>query len=338
MSSTRIPRTRRQAVELGEHDLVQFSRFDDSPRAPWVARPSSDAVELAGWAQASRQLIEERLHQTGAILFRAFGLSSAEQFERAAAAITPELYGGYGDLPREGESANIYKSTPYPADQPILFHQESSHLQTWPMRISFFCLAAAAEGGETPLADCRAVAAELDPEVLQEFRAKGLRYLRNFSPGVDVSWQQFFQTDDRAEVERRCRAGGMQFEWGDGDRLRIVRPARAVAVHPVTGEEVFFNQIQLHHPHHLPAGVRESLLELAGSEEALPRNVTFGDGSAISDDIAEHCLGVYWRVCVMFPWERGDIITLDNMLTAHARMPFRGERRIAVAMAGMSSG
>jgi hypothetical protein len=29
---------------------------------------------------------------------------------------------------------------------------------------------------------------------------------------------------------------------------------------------------------------------------------------------------------------------LDNMRTAHARMPFKGERRIAVAMAAMSSG
>ena len=32
----------------------------------------------------------------------------------------------------------------------------------------------------------------------------------------------------------------------------------------------------------------------------------------------------------------GDIISLDNMRTAHARMPFKGERRIAVAMAGMT--
>jgi alpha-ketoglutarate-dependent taurine dioxygenase len=39
----------------------------------------------------------------------------------------------------------------------------------------------------------------------------------------------------------------------------------------------------------------------------------------------------------MFPWQKGDIISLDNMRTAHARMPFKGERRIAVAMAGMTS-
>jgi alpha-ketoglutarate-dependent taurine dioxygenase len=31
-------------------------------------------------------------------------------------------------------------------------------------------------------------------------------------------------------------------------------------------------------------------------------------------------------------WQTGDILILDNMLTAHGRMPFSGARRIALAM------
>jgi hypothetical protein len=36
---------------------------------------------------------------------------------------------------------------------------------------------------------------------------------------------------------------------------------------------------------------------------------------------------------VVFPWQAGDVLMLDNMLTAHARRPFGGARRVVVAMA-----
>jgi alpha-ketoglutarate-dependent taurine dioxygenase len=35
---------------------------------------------------------------------------------------------------------------------------------------------------------------------------------------------------------------------------------------------------------------------------------------------------------VRFQWLRGDVVMVDNMLTAHARDPFEGPRRIVVAM------
>ena len=40
---------------------------------------------------------------------------------------------------------------------------------------------------------------------------------------------------------------------------------------------------------------------------------------------------------VAFPWERGDILMLDNMLVAHGRKPFTGPRKILVGMAEMTN-
>jgi len=327
----------RKSVDLSDVSGVDIQPFDDNSRSPWVIRPKRD-VDLVTWAHdGGVDEVERLLLDRGAVLFRGFGLRTADEFEATAAALTSELYSGYGDLPRIGESANIYESTPYPADQPILFHSESSHLSSWPTRISFFCLKAAQEGGETPIADTREIADRLDAAVLAEFEEKGVCYLRNFS-GLDVSWQQFFQTEDPDEVERKCAASGMEFEWeADGERLRVHQRAGAVRRHPVSGDRLFFNQIQLHHPYYLPAETRDSLRSMISSDDELPRNVTFGDGSPISDDVAEHVLQTYWETCFMSPWQVGDIISLDNMRTAHARMPFRGERRVAVAMAGMMS-
>jgi len=67
----------------------------------------------------------------------------------------------------------------------------------------------------------------------------------------------------------------------------------------------------------------------------LPRNVYYGDGTPIPDAVMMHLADVYERASARFVWQRGDMLVLDNMLTAHARDPFEGPRRIVVAMGKM---
>jgi amino acid adenylation domain-containing protein len=298
-------------------------------------RPDGADVDLAAWAAANRGLVEERLLRHGAVLFRGFGIRSVAEFESLALAVCPQLHGEYGDLPREGQGQKVYRSTPYPADKTILFHNESSHLPSWPLRQFFFCLKASATGGETPLVDCREIYRRLDPELRRHFAERGLLYVRNFTEGVDVSWCDFFRTDDRQAVEEHCRRNGIGFQWKDGLGLRIWQQAPAVARHPQTGETVFFNQIQLHHVACLDREVRSSLEALFAPDD-LPRNVYYGDGTPIDDAVVERIAELYWDASVQFPWQEGDVLALDNMLVAHARNPFVGERKIVVAMGQMS--
>ncbi len=266
------------------------------------------------------------------------GSNTPEQFDAAAAALTPEgLHGDYGDLPRQASSGNIFLSTPYPDDLQIHFHNESSHLATWPLRIFFNCAIAAAEGGQTPIVDCRRLCVELDSGVIAEFESKGLTYIRNFNPGIDVPWQSFFGTSDRQEVERRCSLSNARYEWVGDDGLRVGTDAAAVRTHPVTGERTLFNQVLLHHQAAVPDSTREALLELY-EPDALPRNVTFGDGTAIDDDTIRYLIDEYEARSVRFTWEEGDMFMLDNMLVSHARAPFIGDRKILVAMASIVGG
>ncbi len=323
---------RRRGVDLAAAELVRTSFRPESDRLPLVFSPSASGVDLADWALGHREEVLGTLQRHGAVYFSGFGLASAEEFQRAAAALVPELFGEYGDLPRESASEKIFTSTPYPADKMIHYHNESSHLARWPMKIFFFSALAAESGGETPVLDIRAVLDEIRPEYVERFERLGLLYVRNFAEGIDVSWQQFFQTEDPAEVEHRCREAGTGLQWVDGQRrLRISQPARAVHRHPVTGEKVFFNQVLLHHPAALDADTRASLLELF-AEENLPRNVYYGDGSVIDDDVILHLQEIYERVGVAFEWTTGDMLMLDNMLVSHGRMPFTGPRKTLVAM------
>jgi alpha-ketoglutarate-dependent taurine dioxygenase len=325
---------RRKAVNVTASEMLKAELPAAGQTLPLLLQPAVENVDLVEWAGHNRDAIEAHLQKYGAILFRGFNLAGPADFEKVMTAICGQLYEEYGDLPREGVAGKIYQSTWYPADKAILFHNESSHMARWPMKIAFFCVKAAERGGETPLLDCREVCRRLDPDLLEEFAKKGVMYIRNFSPGLDVSWQKFFHTDDRATVEEACHKSGMTCAWRANDSLRVGQVCPAVVNHPKTGERVFFNQVQLHHVSCLDAATRTSLLSLF-KEDELPRSVSFGDGTPISDTVMKRLNELYWKTSVAAPWHEGDLILLDNMMTAHARNPFVGERKIVVAMGEM---
>ena len=317
-----------QAVQHSATDLVTFQPL---PCGVMTVQPNNSDVNLALWAKDERAALNERLLKHGALLFRGFSIASAKDFEQAAEGICPDLFGEYGDLPRTGVSDKVYGSTPYPEDKAILFHNESSHLQQWPMKIWFCCLQPAQQGGATPIVDCRKVYQLLSPEIRDRLHQKQLMYVRNYIKGLDVAWQDFFHTHDRAVVEHRCQAAGVEWEWlaDDGLRTRQIRPA--VARHPQTGEWVVFNQLQLHHLSYLDQPTQQSLLSLFG-EDRLPRQVYYGDGSAIEPEVLDALQTAYTKAEQVFDWHPGDIVMLDNMLMAHGRQAYVGPRQIAVAM------
>ena len=80
------------------------------------------------------------------------------------------------------------------------------------------------------------------------------------------------------------------------------------------------------------------LLDIVEDEADLPRNVLYGDGTAIDDATLETVRGVLEAHKISFPWQSGDVVMLDNMLTAHARTPFKGPRKVVVAMAEAHGG
>jgi alpha-ketoglutarate-dependent taurine dioxygenase len=333
---SRFKKVRPRAVSLPQDGLVKTAPLDPEDGLVLLLRPAVADLDVAAWARDNRAFINEKLHRHGAILFRDCQLDTVGKFEQLAEAVCSGLFGEYGDLPREGLGGNIYGSTPYPSDQAILFHNESSHTHRWPMKIWFHCVTAARRGGETPIVDCREVYRRLDPEIRRRFAEKKLRYVRNYTDGLDVSWRQFFRTDDRAEVEKFCRAAGIEFEWR-ANGLRTYKVCQAVAAHPRTGEPVFFNQLQLHHISCLEPSVRESVTTLF-DEGDWPRNVYYGDGTPIPDEVVAEVLRAYREVARSFPWREGDVLLLDNMLVAHGRNPYEGARKIVVALGELFDG
>ena len=333
-SISKLRGRRRRGVDLARFDPVTKSTFADDEPTPLILEPRGE-TDLEEWIAGHRDEVEADLDRHGALLLRGFGVDDAESFEAVAGAVAGELFGDYGDLPHEPGDGKVYRSTPYPADRAILFHNESAHLPQWPLRQFFHCVEAADEGGETPIVDCRRVHAALDPELLHRFTEQGLLYVRNFVEPFDVPWKTFFQTEEHSVVEEYCRSRGMEWSW-NGDVLQTRTRAPAVARHPRTGEDLFFNQIQVHHVACLEPGLRATMEDLFAPEE-MPRNVYFGDGEPIPDEVVTGLVDLYYDLSVEFPWQPGDVLVVDNMLIAHARNPFSGSRKICVCMGHMVS-
>jgi amino acid adenylation domain-containing protein len=330
---------------VADRPLVRTSQLSPERGLPLIVEPNvrdGRDVDLAAWAAAHRGQIDEWLATHGAVLFRGFGVEAdadpVARFREVAAAVSPDVL-SYDDptTPRTELGSKVYTSTEYPADQIIPHHNELSYNQSWPMRIFFHCVIAPESRGETPLADSRRVYERIDPVVRERFVSRGVMYVRSFGDGVGLPWQTVFQTADRGEVEAYCRARGMEVEWrdiGDTGRLRTRHVRPAVARHPRTGETVWFNQANVHHPSSLPPALRESLLAVAADRNfPMDVNACYGDGTPIPDEDIAAVRRAYEEENVLFPWRQGDVLAVDNMLVAHGRSPFSGPRRIVVLMA-----
>jgi alpha-ketoglutarate-dependent taurine dioxygenase len=330
-----IERQARRGFSANPASLASFQPSAGSKALPLLCKPELPGVNLASWGAACRAEIEAKLLEHGAILFRGFDVKGVADFD----ATVQQISGGavhymFRASPRTQVDSrfNVYTSTDYPAPERIFPHNEHSYSPVFPLQLYFYCELPSATGGETPLGDTRAVLERIRRDVRDRFVAKKIMYVRNYGDGMGLPWQTVFQTNDRAEVERYCESVGILPEWKSDDRLRTRQIGPAVVKHPVTKQDVWFNHATFFNALTLPESARARLLE-EFSEQDLPQNTFYGDGSPIEPEVIGHLQDVYRSAMVEFSWQAGDVVLLDNMLTLHARNSFTGPRRVLTAMA-----
>jgi alpha-ketoglutarate-dependent taurine dioxygenase len=326
---------KRKLVKLSQASLVTTSSLEGEGPFPLAIEPNVENFNPVTWATHNRELVAQQLLQYGALLFRNFKLGSVEQFEQFARAITPDLL-DYQEraAPRVRVHPNVFTSTEYPSDHHIPLHHEMSYSHNWPTRIWFYCVQPAAERGATPIADDRKVFDLIPARIKERFMQKKVMYVRNYGEGLDLSWQDAFQTAAPADVEAYCLRVGIEFEWRQGGRLHTRQVRQAVATHPQTGQTVWFNHAHMFHDSNLIPEMRASLTAEFKDDE-LPRNAFYGDGAPIEASVLNEIRDVYQQAAVIFKWQEDDLLLLDNFLASHGRESFVGPRKILVAMADL---
>jgi alpha-ketoglutarate-dependent taurine dioxygenase len=326
------PRAARRAIDSSASSLVRFIPPPEAQSLPLTITPAQAGVDLPAWARGERSSIERLLLKYGGLLFRGFDIGEQTDLEQFTNAIGIDLmHYMEGATPRHEVGDHVYTSTEFPPEHRIALHNELSYVLTWPMRICFFCVIAPQDRGETPIADVRRVYRRIDPEVRGRFEQRGWMLVRNFGEGFSLPWQSVYRTNDRQALEEYSLRARIDVEWRGEAKLRTRQVRPATAVHPRTGETVWFNHAAFWHASSLDPAVRKSLSTEFADDE-LPYNTFYGDGSPIEDAVMEHIREAYDQETFQFRWQPGDLLLLDNMLAAHGRSPFSGPRRILVSM------
>lgn len=320
-------------LNLSEENLVRTTLPGDGRNLPLIIEPVIGGVVLASWAKSNKEFIDSKLSEHGAILFRGFDISKVEEFHEFVTGTSGSpLDYVERSSPRSQVAQQIYTSTDHPADQSIFLHNENSYKHIWPQRIFFFSSVVADRGGETPIADIRRVYAAIPAEVREKFVRLKVLYIRNLTEEIGMPWQTAFQTTDRSVVEDYCRRAEIKTTWKSEKHLSLAQVRAAVYRHPSTGEMVWFNHATFFHISTLHPDVRSMLLNEL-TEDSLPANSFYGDGSEIEPDVLDTLRAAYLKEKIVFPWQKNDLLMLDNMLAAHGREPYSGNRKVLVAMA-----
>jgi alpha-ketoglutarate-dependent taurine dioxygenase len=312
---------------------VEVGVLEPKRALPLVVRPIATRFDGIEWLGQNLAWVTHQLATAGALLFRGWPIATVDAFHRfvVAAAGAPLPY-TERTSPRTRIRDRIYTSTDYPASEHIFPHNEHSYSLTFPGTLAFWAHIPALSGGETPVADTRRVYARIDPAVREKFERLGWMYVRNFDDRVGLRWQEVFQTDKASDVDEYCVQARIEREWKSTGRLRTWQVRPATIRHPATGEHSWFNHVAFFHVTTLTPGAGGALLQEYGEDE-LPNNTYYGDGSPIEPEVVEHLRLAYGEELVPVRWQKGDVLLVDNIITAHARNPFSGPRRILTAFA-----
>ncbi|KAJ8641040.1 hypothetical protein MRB53_017734 [Persea americana] len=270
------------------------------------------------------------LKHSGAILLRGFPVETASDFNAVVEAF------GYEELAYVGASASrtnvlgrVYTANESPPDQKIPFHHEMAHVRAFPSKLFFFCEEEPKRGGETPIVLSHVVYQRIKdrfPEFVERLEEHGVVYTRVMGAGFDRlspvgrGWQLTFSTEDKSTAEERAAQLGMKLEWMQDGVKVVAGPMEAIRVDKTRGRKVWFNS------------VLSRFTSWKDFHNDPQKTVLFGDGMPLPPDIVYDCLKILDEECVTIPWQKGDILLLDNLAVLHARQSFEPPRRILVSL------
>lgn len=295
---------------------------------PLVLTPADAPTELAaGCAEILRHLSTH-----GAILFRGFGLTSAQDFDAFVADF------GLGNFPydeslsnavRRNRTSRIFTANEAPRDVEIFLHHEMAQTPRFPSHLFFFSEQSAESGGATPLCRSDVLLEKLEqamPAFMARCRERGACYtltmpaVADQASGQGRSWRQTLGVESREAAEDRLASLQYQWRWLPDDNVSVTTPPLPLVRQTQAGREVFFNQL---------------IAAYCGWQDQRndsKRSVTYGDGSAFDEADLKAAVEIAYGSVFDLTWQTGDVALIDNYLVMHGRRPFAGHRSVLASL------
>ncbi len=311
---------------------------------PVFVEPVDDALldreNFLQWLVRRQHDLDNLVVEHGGIVLRGFPVRTTDDFNDLVA-LFPSYQGGYrgGASPRRRLASRVLESTALASHLKITLHSEMAYTRDYPPRIVFFCRVLAKKGGETIIADLRRITAKLPREIRKLIESKKVRIVRNYAPaGADfgaaaqnpdhLPWDHGLGTNDREEAERLCASMGMQPIWNEDGSLTVISQVEPFATHPKTGRSIY--RSTLHTGGRIPNLSADE--QAFTKHQAMPTGYYLGDGTPLPLAHADTIKAIVDEETLAWPWRAGDVMILDNLLVAHGRNPFEGEREVQVAL------
>jgi len=347
---------------------------------PMVVSPNGtddfDTIEdVVEWTVNNKEWLYEKLYQHGGILFRGFtkALAIPQDFEKLALTLEPDLEEFYlGTSTRSVHEGTrvVHSASNYPGWRIIPSHMEMSFLPELPTRQFFYAYAPnSGDGGETPLVDFRQVFRDLNPKVVEKFKQRKVKYIRMYNDPdegpcynyfIHKDWQSMFKTNNATLAGELAKKNG--FNWSfDKEELtvngtksykgtmKLIHVLPPTRIHPVTGDEIWSNHMNVLHVDSIPAEFAFSAQHLRswkyvlihhcfeaivavqsylyGGKAEMGHHVTHEDGEMDREDV-DHIKQTVWKNTIIYKHQKGDVALLDNKRVGHGRQPYKGTRTI----------
>ncbi|WP_181427868.1 TauD/TfdA family dioxygenase [Pseudomonas mosselii] len=303
----------------------------DAQAACVVVRATLANMDLSALFSQAAGRLTDLAQYVGAIVFRGFSVATASHFSAALDVLGSEsLEYEERSTPRTEVDAHLYTATEYPARESIFLHNENAYASRWPRFLAFYCEHPASTGGAMMLADTRQVHDQIPAALRETCESKGLRYRRRFIEGIGYDWRQAFAVQDEEQLTRLLALRG--YKWfKEQDQLVVERSATWSSRHPHTQQSTWFNHGVFFNAYSLSETTRLAFNQLYGPD-VYPFQTLYADGSAIEPHTYQTLKDAYERVLYRLMLQRGDVLLIDNMLTAHGRDAYAGLRKHYVKM------
>ncbi len=274
------------------------------------------------WLANSATSIRQCVLSDGAVLIRGLPLTGPSEVTLARASLGIRPFRSKERFAHRKEENGAVSPICWPEERELCPYQEEAFSVVIPGVVLTGCIRPPDRGGEARLSDARRLSRHLPPALCERIRTHGWGMTRVFYPHFGLSWQDAFDCRDQEALSSIFARAEIACEWLDDGTLRTSRWRPAFHMHPVTGEECWFNQLAFLNQGSLEPRDRE-LLSLAFGDD-LPVDTLLGDGQPLSapDLLAIH--HAYDATTTRLTWQTGDLLIVDNILTAQGRGPFTG--------------